>query len=134
MVLMSETRGEMKHIAEGIEEVRRDIEIASDNPILQKGFTQIPNFVLEDPNLSLGAKTAYALFLKYAWYNDYVFPGQERLAKDAGISKSRFSEYTRELREKGLIEVKRRGLGKTNLYKINFRVTTPTDRKWKKGK
>ena len=131
---MSGGNGRIKHISEGIENVRRDIEIASDNPILQKGFTQIPNFVLEDPNLSLGAKTAYALFLKYAWYNDYVFPGQERLARDAGISKSRFSEFTRELREKGLIEVERRGLGKTNLYKINFRVKTSADRKWKKGR
>ena len=128
MIAMSDHIGGMKHIGGHLEKVEQNIKIASSNPVLQKGFTQIPNFVLEDPELSLGAKVAYALFLKYAWYHDYVFPGQERLAQDAGISKSRFSEFVRELSDKGLIEVTRRGLGKTNLYKVNFRVKTPKDK------
>ncbi|MBT8140008.1 MAG: winged helix-turn-helix transcriptional regulator, partial [Gammaproteobacteria bacterium] len=39
-----------------------------------------------------------------------------------GLSKSRVSEYIKELKENGLIEVHRRGLGKTNLYTLNFTV------------
>ena len=80
----------------------------------------VPNFILKDAELSLGAKVTYSMFLHYAWHNDSCFPGQERLAADMGMSQSRVSEFIKELATADLIEITRRGMGKTNLYKIKF--------------
>ncbi len=98
----------------------RNIELATKDPVARGGFTQVPNFILRDGTLSLGAKVAYTMFLHYAWHNDSCFPGRERLAHDMGMSQSRVSEFIKELAAAGLIEIKRRGMGKTNLYKIKF--------------
>lgn len=62
----------------------------------------------------------YSLFLHFAWNKDSVFPGQDRLAQHMGMSTSRANEYVKELESAGLIEITRRGQGKTNLYKLHF--------------
>jgi DNA-binding MarR family transcriptional regulator len=62
------------------------------------------------------------MFLSYAWHNDHCFPGQERLAEDMGMSVSRVNAFIKDLESSGLIEIIRRGQGKTNLYKIKFTV------------
>jgi hypothetical protein len=98
----------------------RNIELATLDPVARGGFTQVPNFILKDGDLSLGAKVTYSMFLHYAWHNESCFPGQERLAADMGMSQSRVSEFIKELERAGLIEITRRGQGKTNLYKIKF--------------
>jgi DNA-binding transcriptional MocR family regulator len=95
------------------------------DPVVQGGFTQVPNFILKDPEISLGAKVTYSMFLSYAWHNDSCFPGQEKLAADMGMSRSRVAEFIGELNKHGLISIKRRGLGKTNVYTIHFRVKKP---------
>ena len=102
----------------------KNIALDTQNPVLQGGFTQVPNFILKDASISLGAKVTYAMFLSYAWHNDSCFPGQERLAKDMGMSRSRVTEFVSELERAKLITIKRRGQGKTNLYTIHFRVGT----------
>ena len=107
-----------RHIGDILKE--RNIELATRDPVARKGFTQVPNFILRDGALSLGAKVTYTMFLHYAWHNDSCFPGQERLAVDMGMSQSRVSEFIKELAAADLIEIKRRGMGKTNLYKIKF--------------
>ena len=88
------------------------------------GFTQVPNVILREANLSIGAKLAYAMFLSYAWNNDSCFPGQERLAQDMGMSRTRVTEFIGELERAGLIGIQRRGQGRTNLYTIHFKVTS----------
>jgi len=100
--------------------IERNIELATLDPIVRGGFTQLPNFVLKSGTLSLGAKVSYALFLSYAWHNDSCFPGQDALAEDMGMSRTRVNEFIKELEQAGLIEIQRRGQGKTNLYKIKF--------------
>src|SRR6476661_882101 len=77
--------------------IEHNIELATSDPIARGGFTQVPNFILKDSTLSLGAKVTYAMFLHYAWHNDSCFPGQERLATDMGMSQSRVSEFIKEL-------------------------------------
>ena len=105
-----------------IGEVMREhnIELATLDPVARGGFTQVPNFILKDGDLSLGAKVTYSMFLHYAWHNDSCFPGQERLATDMGMSQPRVSQFIKELQAADLIEITRRGQGKTNLYKIKF--------------
>src|ERR1041385_7427820 len=107
----------MKPIADIIRE--KNIQLDTNDPVTRDGFTQIPNFILRSAELSVGAKVAYAMFLSYAWHNDSCFPGQERLARDVGLSRSRVTEFIGELEKAGFISIKRRGLGKTNIYTIH---------------
>lgn len=107
-----------RHIGDIIKE--RNIELATNDPIVRAGFTQVPNFILKNAELSLGAKVTYAMFLHYAWHNDSCFPGQERLAGDMGMSQSRVSEFIKELQTAHLIQITRRGQGRTNLYKLGY--------------
>lgn len=100
----------------------RNIILASDNEAVQGGFTQVPNFILKATDLSPGAKITYATFLSYAWHNDSCFPGQERLAGDIGVSRSRVSQLVNELEKAGLVSIQHRGQGKTNVYTIHFQV------------
>ena len=104
----------------------KNIKLDTADPVLIGGFTQCPNFILRNPNLSAGAKVAYSLFLSYAWNDELCFPGQDRLAEDMGMSRPRVSQFVGELSKASLITIKRRGLGQTNIYIIHFRV------KWKK--
>src|SRR6185295_16439307 len=110
----------LKPIGEILKE--KNIELGTDNPVVRGGFTQVPNFILKDSELSLGSRLTYAMFLSYAWHNDSCFPGQERLAVDMGMSRSRVTTFIGELEKAGLVEIQRRGLGKTNIYTIQFRV------------
>jgi len=103
----------------------RNIQLETLDPVARGGFTQVPNFILKNPELSVGAKVVYAMFLSYAWHNDSCFPGQERLAEDMGMSVSRVNEFVKRLESAGFIEILRRGQGKTNLYKIKFIVGKP---------
>ena len=110
----------MQHIGQRLQEVERNMKINSADPIALHGFTQLPNFILRNPDLSANAKTAYALLLSYAWHNDLCFPGQERLAEHMGSHVSTVSRAITELEDCSLIEIERRGQGKTNFYTINF--------------
>ncbi len=112
----------MKQIGELIKE--HNITLATTDPVAHGGFTQVPNFILKNSNLSPGSKIAYAMFLSYAWNNDSCFPGQERLAADMGMSRSRVTEFIGELERAGLISIQRRGQGRTNLYTVHFKVAS----------
>ena len=116
------TMENMKAMGELIKE--RNLELDTSDPVARGGFTQVPNFILRNPDLSLGAKVAFAMFLSYAWHNDSCFPGQERLAEDMGMSRSRVTEFVTELENEGLVTIQRRGQGKTNLYTVHFQVPT----------
>ncbi len=111
--------GQLNSIADHLNRIEKNIELNTKDRILRDGFTQVPNFILEDPDIRIGAKVTYAMFLKYAWDNDMVFPGQDRLAGHIGMSVSRVNDFIKELAALDLIEVTRRGQGKTNLYKLN---------------
>ena len=106
----------MKSIGEVIRD--RNIVITGGDALSTSGFTQVPNAILKTPNLTSHAKLTYAMLLSYAWQNDHCFPGQERLAKDMGAGKRSVARYIDELQTKGYIKVKKRGLGKPNLYEI----------------
>lgn len=110
----------MQSINELIRE--KNIELATTDPVAQGGFTQVPNFILRNSDFSAGAKVVYAMFLSYAWNNESCFPGQERLAQDIGMSRSRVTEFISELSRGGLVTIQRRGQGKTNVYIVNFSV------------
>jgi biotin operon repressor len=112
-------------MAQSIGEIIKEKNIQLDqyfDPVSRGGFTQVPNFILKEPNLSVGAKLTYAMFLSYAWNNDSCFPGQERLGEDIGMSRPSVSAFVAELEAAGLVTVQRRGQGRTNIYTIHFQV------------
>lgn len=85
-----------------------------------RGFTQVSNHVLESSKISPGAKLTYAMLLKYAWQNNYCFPGQERLAKDMGSGTRSIVRYVQELENRGFVKIIRRGQGKPNIYELSL--------------
>src|ERR1700722_17494790 len=97
----------MKSIGEVIKE--KNITLDTLDPVAAQGFTQVPNFILKDPKISVGAKIVYAMFLSYAWHNDSCFPGQERLAEDMGLTRVRVTQLTSELEAAGFVSIQRRG-------------------------
>src|SRR5947207_9250360 len=111
---MEERHTRIASIGENMRE--HNITLATQDPVVQGGFTQVPNFILKLADISVGAKIVYAMFLHYAWHNEKCFPGQDRLAEDIGMSRSRVAEFISELERAGLVSIKRRGQGKTNLY------------------
>lgn len=89
-----------------------------------RGYTQAPNVVLMDIRLSDSARWIY-LLLKYHDRpgKGYVWPGQERLAKEAGWQtpkgnwdRSRVQRALEELRDAGLIWWERPDKCRTNRY------------------
>jgi hypothetical protein len=100
----------------------RNIELVGADPVTRLGFTQVPNFVLTKKDLSVGAKLAYAMLLKYAWYDDGCFPGQTKLAHDMGAGERSVRTYLKELGAAQLLDITQRGLGKTNLYRLHVTV------------
>jgi len=87
----------MEHIGGQIERIERNMKLNTIDPVALHGFTQIPNFILRDPNISIGAKTIYSLLLSYAWHNDLCFPGQDRLAKDVAMGIASVNRFIKEL-------------------------------------
>ncbi len=82
------------------------------------GFTAIPNRILENTNLSLGARLTYAMLLKYAWQKDFCWPAQERLGLDLGLKPRMIRYHLDELRKAELVTWKRQGLNRPNIYYI----------------
>ena len=103
-------------------QVRQNIVLEGFDPVAAGGFTQVPNFILKNPDLSSNAKVVYAMLLSYAWHNDRVFPGQERMAEDMGSSQPTVARATAELEKVGYLEIARRGQGLTNLYTLHHTV------------
>ena len=108
-----------RHIADILKE--RNIILKGADAATAKGFTQVPNFLLKSQKLSSGDKMAFAMLLSYAWQNDYCFPGQKRLAQDLGLSDRSVRTHLKSLEAQGLLAIRRRGQGKTNIYELNLK-------------
>lgn len=89
----------------------------------QRGWTGVPNFILESKEITVGAKMVYAMLLKYAREMDLCFPGQDRLAKDLGCGQRSVVRYIGELEKVKLLTVQRRGQGRPNLYTIHLKAS-----------
>ncbi len=84
--------------------------------VMQAGFTMVPNLLLLDGTFSPLAVRLYGLLAHYAWRDEREFPGQPLLIAQSGSSERSVRNALRELESRGLLETKRRGLGKTNVY------------------
>jgi len=93
-----------------------EIRIVDEN--LKGGFVQLPRLVLRAKNLSVKAKLIYGMLLDYAWHDDHVFPGQDRMADDLDVSLDSVQRALQELKVCYLIDYKRQGLNLPNIYFI----------------
>lgn len=101
----------------------RNLRLRGADIATQRGWTGVPNFILESDQISVGAKITYAMLLKYAREMDECFPGQDRLAKDMGSTRQSVCAYIKELSQADLISVKRRGQGRPNLYTVHLKAS-----------
>jgi DNA-binding MarR family transcriptional regulator len=101
---------------------RQNIILEGFDPVSAGGFTQIPNYLLNQ-TFSNNAKVVYAKLLSYAWHNNKVFPGQERMADEIGTSQPTIARALKELEQEGWLEIRRRGQGKTNIYILKYSIT-----------
>ena len=92
-----------------------DPNIVVENELLRRGFTSIPNYIFGLP-ISSNAKLIYMALLSYAWTNQSCYPGLAKLCNDVSLSDKPVTKAIEELSNASLLEVKRRGQGKTNLY------------------
>jgi Helix-turn-helix domain len=95
--------------------VSDDQNIIIENELLRRGFTSIPNYIF-GLAISSNAKLIYMALLSYAWTNNSCYPGLATLCKDVSLTDKPVTKAIGELCEALLLEVKRRGQGKTNLY------------------
>lgn len=102
-----------KYKARELKERENTIRVVGADPMSQRGFTQVPNFILMNEKLNVGAKITYAMLLKYAWYDDHCFPGQAKLAVDIGASERSVRSYLKELETSGYITIKTKGTWKS---------------------
>jgi biotin operon repressor len=112
----------MQQIGDALAAADRNIRFDGGDLLTKRGYTLVPNFLLNDSKLSSSAKLVYVMLLKYAWEKDYCFPGQATLAKDIGKSERHVHSAIKELEANRLLSVTRRGQGKSNIYVLHLRV------------
>lgn len=99
--------------------VKRRVErIIVENEMLRAGFAALPYIVLRDTKLSVGARLTYAVLLAYAWQEGATFVGQQKMAKDIGISGRQLQRYIYELRDHQYIAISREDRRFNNTYII----------------
>jgi len=109
--------GEINHFKD------RNLRLKGADIATQRGWTGVPNFILESKEISVGAKLIYSMLLKYARELDDCFPGQQRLADDIGNSERSVRTWLKELEKVGLISIKQRGQGRPNLYTVHIKAS-----------
>ena len=80
-----------------------------------KGFTKIPNWLFT-LSLSPPAISVYTLLSRHCWGKDWCAPREQELARTLQIKRETLIRYLRELQKAGIVKIRRRGWGKTNLY------------------
>jgi hypothetical protein len=113
----------MQHIAATKAFKERSLVLKGADLATQHGWTGVPNFILENKRVSVGAKMVYAMLLKYAREEHECFPGQGRLADDLGSGERSVRRWLGELEKEKFITVKQRGQGKTNLYTVYIKAS-----------
>jgi biotin operon repressor len=76
----------------------------------------VPTQLLQSVEISDGAKLAYGLLRKFAGKDGACFPLQSTLARELGCKTRTVNKYIKELKGSKLIEVKRRGRGRSLSY------------------
>lgn len=96
--------------------------------INSNGFGIIAKLVMQDRNLSLGAKGVYAYFCSYAGAGNICFPSRKKMCYDLGISQDTLVKYLKELIKSSYVsceQIKENGKFSHNVYTINTQIPLP---------
>jgi DNA-binding MarR family transcriptional regulator len=85
-------------------------------------FWAIPKSIFAITGLSLKARCTYAILWTRMNGENVAWPGQASLAETLGVGRRSVQRYLDELRDKGLIEVERRGQNRTNRYILSGQI------------
>ena len=83
-----------------------------------KGYTKIPNDMLNPSQLSIEARYLYCVLLRYCGKDEWCYPSQKKIGDDLGITERHIRNLLNELNSAGLMEKKRRGWNRSNTYHI----------------
>jgi hypothetical protein len=78
----------------------------------------IPDVLLANPKLSLGAKLLWGRLARYAGADGACFPAAATLALDLGCSERQVQRYVAELTRARYIAARQRGFNRSNLYQF----------------
>jgi hypothetical protein len=78
----------------------------------------LPDVLLANPKLSLGAKLLWARLARYAGIDGACFPAVATLALDLGCSERQIQRYVAELTRAKYIVARQRGFNRSNLYQF----------------
>jgi hypothetical protein len=81
-------------------------------------FGAIPVALFQEQNLTLADVRVYAVLAMFQGNNDDSYPSRETIAQNANISIESVSRAISHLVEMGWAERDRRGLGKSNIYRV----------------
>ena len=90
--------------------------------IYENGYGTVSKFVMQNKNISIGAKALYSYICSYAWGKNESYPTVQSITNDLCISEKTFSKYRKELEESGFITVtfkNVKGINR-NVYTLNF--------------
>lgn len=87
---------------------------------ISEGFTDIPNVLLLDSELSLQARALAGIIILHLMDSNACWPSNELLEEETGIGRSQLAQYKKELIKYGLLIVKR--TGRQNVYMMNWGV------------
>lgn len=83
---------------------------------MKKNFTQIPNMLIKNPQLSDSLFRTYTALRSYAYGKNKAFPSQQRLADDIGKTRETVNRHISELTKSGLVKKNKRGYSMSNEY------------------
>ena len=83
---------------------------------LRSGFTQLPNALLDSPLFTALEKIVIWALVSFMWNNPGCWPSRKLLSQIARVSERTLVDTFASLREKKVVNYKRRGYGQTNYY------------------
>ena len=84
-----------------------------------KNFTQIPNEVVFNTEVSDGAFRTYVALKSFKYGQGQVFPSERTISKQRNKTTRTIINHIKELKLSGLISYKKRGFSASNSYKFN---------------
>tara|TARA_R110002072_G_scaffold215326_9_gene372503 strand:+ start:4554 stop:4886 length:333 start_codon:yes stop_codon:yes gene_type:complete len=97
-----------------------NISVTGASEIFRAGFTNMPNAILQSPNISDGAKVTFGLLLKYSSTRSSTNLIEQLLLDRSIKSKTTVRKELAELRDLGLVAVNSIGEGFENRYEVIF--------------
>jgi hypothetical protein len=82
-------------------------------------FTQVPNELFEQSQLSIPARYLFCLLLRYCGQKDSCFPSQKTLSHILNYSVRYTAMLLNELKAAGLIKKERTGFNRSNTYFVS---------------